>query len=81
MIAYFTVFWWHQVPLAWIYNTGNTHWTPDAPAFEGWKCKAGPDGTQACETLTGGGGGSGGRARGPGARAGGGLELPSCRAP
>ncbi|KIY95869.1 Cation transporting ATPase [Monoraphidium neglectum] len=49
MIAYFTIFWWHQVPLAWIFNTGNTHWTNDAPSFEGWKC-GGPGG---CQVLDG----------------------------
>ncbi|GBF90642.1 p-type atpase [Raphidocelis subcapitata] len=53
MLSYFTVFWWHGVPLAWIYNTGNTHWTAAAPPFEGWKCVNGADGKQQCQTLTG----------------------------
>ncbi|KAI8473316.1 MAG: hypothetical protein J3K34DRAFT_518987 [Monoraphidium minutum] len=49
LIAFFTVFWWHEVPLAWTYNTGNTHWTPDAPPFEGWKCA----GAGGCRDLDG----------------------------
>jgi hypothetical protein len=53
MMAFFTVYWWHGVPLAWIFNTGNTHWTPDAPPFEGWKCTTGADGKEQCQTLTG----------------------------
>lgn len=50
LLAYLSVFLWHGVPLRWLLNTGSTHWTPEAPAFEGWRCGAGGG---ACEALDG----------------------------
>eukprot|EP00879_Flechtneria_rotunda_P033136 GHRR01036672.1.p1 GENE.GHRR01036672.1~~GHRR01036672.1.p1 ORF type:complete len:117 (+),score=10.16 GHRR01036672.1:158-508(+) len=31
MLAFFTIFWWYDVPISYVYNHGNTNWSLGAP--------------------------------------------------
>jgi magnesium-transporting ATPase (P-type) len=49
LLAFFAVFWWHHVPLSWIYNTGTSQWTRNSRPIEGWRC----DDAGGCRALDG----------------------------